>query len=108
MKRLLTATLLTGLLVVACGKDAKPLVDAAEKYQKDSCACKDVDCLKKAADEYTAATKKLVDQKLEPTEEQAQKIVDASEKAVACNTELAAKMATDAAQKAMPAGLPGQ
>ena len=104
MKRLLTAT--TAFPSSPAGR-MQPLVDAAENT-KDSCACKDVDCLKKAADEYTAATKKLVDQKLEPTEEQAQKIVDASEKAVACNTELATKMATDAAQKAMPAGLPGQ
>jgi hypothetical protein len=106
MKRLLTATVLTSLFVLACGKDAKPLVDAAETYEKDSCACKDADCLKKAADAYAAAVDKLKGEKLEPSEEQAKKIVDASEKAVTCNTELATKLATEAAGKAMPAGMP--
>ena len=104
MKRLLTATLLLGLLGIGCGKDAKPLVDASEKYQKDTCACKDADCLKKAADDYKAATDKLTGEKLQPTEEQAEAIAKAAEKAVECTTELTTKMATDAVNKAMPAG----
>lgn len=108
MKRLLTATILIGLLATACGKDAKPLVDAAEKYQKDSCACKDADCLKKAAEDYATATKKLQGEKLVPSEAQTKKIADASKKAVECNTKLSTKLATDAAAKAMPAGMPAK
>ena len=103
MKRLLMATLLISLFGLACGKDAKPLVDAAEKYATDTCACKDADCLKKAADDYAAATKKLQGEKLEPSEEQAEKIAKASEKAATCNTELATKFATEAAGAATKA-----
>ena len=78
MKRLFCATLLIGLLGIGCGKDAKPLVDAAEAYATDSCACKDAACLTKAAKEYADATKKLQGEKLVPSEEQAEKITEAS------------------------------
>lgn len=105
MKRLLTATLLISFVAIGCGKDAKPLVDAAEKYADDSCGCKDAACLTKAAKEYADATKKLQGEKLVPSEEQAEKITEASEKAVKCNTELTTKMATDAAG-AVPAAAP--
>ena len=98
MKRLLTATMIFSLLgLAACGKDAKPLVDAAEKYATDICACKDAACLTKAAKDYGDATKKLAGEKLEPSEEQAKKISEATKKAVKCNTDLATKFATDAA-----------
>jgi hypothetical protein len=103
MKRLLAATILSSLFVFACGKDAKPLVDAAEKYATDTCGCKDADCLKKAADDYQGSVKKLEGEKLEPSEEQVKKIADATEKAVKCNTELATKFATEAAGAATKA-----
>ncbi|MCA9618157.1 MAG: hypothetical protein KC731_04025 [Myxococcales bacterium] len=100
MKRLFIATALVSFFVIACGKDAKPLVDAAEAYEKDTCACKDADCLKKAADTYKAATDKLAGEKLTPSEEQAEKIGAASTKAAECATALTTKMATDAAAAA--------
>jgi hypothetical protein len=105
MKRLLTATLFISLLGIGCGKDAKPLVDAAEAYAKDSCACKDAACIMKATTEYADATKKLTGEKLVPSEEQVEKITEASTKAAECNTKLTTKMATDAAG-AMPAAAP--
>ncbi|MEQ9324625.1 MAG: hypothetical protein RIF41_36005 [Polyangiaceae bacterium] len=103
MKRLLAISMITSLFALACGKDAKPLVDAAEKYATDTCACKDADCLKKAADDYQASVKKLEGEKLTPSEEQAKKIGEATEKAVGCNTELATKFATEAAGAATKA-----
>lgn len=103
MKRLLTATLLAGFFAIGCGKDAKPLVDAAEKYATDSCACKDAACLTKAAEDYASSTKKLQGEKLEPSEEQAKKIVAATEKATTCTTELTTKFATEAAGAATKA-----
>ncbi|MBW2455723.1 MAG: hypothetical protein JRI68_14495 [Deltaproteobacteria bacterium] len=106
MKRLLTATLLISFVAIGCGKDAQPLVDAAETYAKDSCACKDAACLTKAAKEYADATKKLTGEKLVPSEEQAEKMTEAAEKAVECNTKLTTKMATDAAAGAVPAAAP--
>ena len=107
MRRLITATLMMGLLATACGKDAKPLVDAAEGYEKASCACEDSACLTKAAKDYADATKKFQGEKLVPSEDQTKKITDATTKAVECNTKLATKLATDAAG-AVPAGLPGK
>lgn len=103
MKRLIVISMITSVFAFACGKDAKPLVDAAEKYATDTCGCKDADCLKKAADDYQASVKKLEGEKLTPSEEQAEKIAAASEKAVGCNTELATKFATEAAGAATKA-----
>ena len=97
MKKLFTTTLLISLFALGCGKDAKPLVDAAEAYAKDSCACKDAACLTKAAKDYADATKKLTGEKLTPSEDQVKKITDASKKAVECTTKLTTKFATDAA-----------
>ncbi len=108
MKRQITAAVLMSMLAIACGKDAKPLVDAAEKYAKDSCACKDADCLTKAAEGYGEATKKFQGEKLEPSEDQAKAIIAATEKAVKCNTEVATKAASDAMKKAMPAAAPAK
>ena len=100
MKNILIVSTVSVLFAIGCGKDAKPLVDAAEKYATDSCACKDADCLKKAADDYGASTKKLQGEGLVASEEQAKKIAAASEKAVKCNTDLSTKLATEAASKA--------
>ncbi len=102
MKRLIVAAALLSMTAIGCGKSAKPLVDAAEKYATDSCACKDTACLTKAATDYADAVKKMKGEKLEPSEAEAKKITDASAKAVKCNTDLATKFAADAAKKAMP------
>lgn len=102
MKNLLTGMALLGLLAtVGCQKDAQPLVDAAEAYAKDSCACKDTACITKASKTYADATKKLAGENLVPSKEQSEKITAASTKAAGCAT----KMATDAAGAAM-SGMP--
>ncbi len=102
MKLEFAAIAFVGLCVLAgCGKDAKPLVDAAEKYEKDTCACKDMACTAKTFADYMEAVKKLTDEKLVPSEDQAKKITDASENVAKCITEMTAKMTKDAAGGAM-------
>jgi hypothetical protein len=99
MKRLLTATLLIGLLGIACGKDAKKLVVAAETYAEASCACKEAKCLETAANQYAYDSKKLIAEKGPPSDEQAEKISAATKSAVECTTKLTAKFAADAANR---------
>ncbi|MEM9695338.1 MAG: hypothetical protein AAGA56_22535 [Myxococcota bacterium] len=109
MKKIVLAAMVLGFGTVGCGKDAKPLVDAAETYAKDMCDCKDTDCTKKASDAYAKATDKLKGEKLTPSEEQTKAIAAATEKATGCATKMASKMAEDAMKKAGDAvkGMPG-
>ena len=102
MNRGFAVIALVGLCAIsACTKDAKPLVDAAEKYEKDTCACKDVACTAKTAKDYAAAVDKLKDEKLVASEDQTKKITEATENVVKCITDITTKAAAGAVGDAM-------
>jgi len=63
------------------------LVKAAQKYETDSCACKDVACTTKATQDYSKTTTDLTN--MVGNESDGKKIAAASTKAAECVTKLA-------------------
>lgn len=75
--------------LIGCGGGGEELVKAAQKYETDTCACKDVACTTKAAEAYSKTTQELAGKKMVASEDDAKKITDASTKAAACVTKVA-------------------
>lgn len=80
---------MSSVAMIGCGGGGEELVKAAQKYETDTCACKDVACTTKAAEEYSKTTADLAGKKMVASEDDAKKITDASTKAAACVTKLA-------------------
>ena len=95
-KHALGFSMLIGSLgLIGCGGGAEELVKAAQKYEADTCACKDAPCVTKAAEAYSKTSQELAGKKMTPSEDDAKKITDATTKATECAT------------KAAMAGVPG-
>lgn len=102
IKHALSFTALIGsFAMVGCGGGGEELVKAAQKYETDSCACKDVACTTKAAQDYSKTTQELAGKKMVASEDDAKKITAASTKAAECVTKLA--MSAVPGMPAMPA-----
>gem|GEM_PF-1720014 len=95
---LLTTMIIGSSAMLGCGGGGEELVKAAQKYETDSCACKDVACTTKAAQDYTKTTQDLAGKKLVASEDDAKKITTATTKATECVTKLA--------MSAVPGGMP--
>lgn len=90
IKHALCITSLLGAFAMAgCGGGGEELVKAAQKYETDTCACKDTACTTKAAQDYTKTTQDLAGKKMVANEEDAKKITEASSKAADCLTKMA-------------------
>ncbi len=86
--------------VVGCGKSK--VLEAAENYEKEACACKDAACTTAAAQKYAEAVAK------DPSSVSggdAEAITKATTNATACTTKLAMSAAGDA-MKAAGAAVP--
>jgi len=82
-------TLIGSFAMIGCGGGGEELVKAAQKYETDSCACKDVACTTKAAQDYSKTAADLAGKKMVANEDDGKKIGAASTKAAECVTKLA-------------------
>lgn len=79
------ASLLGAFAVAGCDDGAgEEFVKAAQKYEADACACKDVACTTKANEDHEKASKALEARGGSVSEEQVKKATEATIKASTC------------------------
>ena len=87
MKKIASLVALGALLVIAsaCGKNK--MVEAAENYEKEACACKDVPCTTTASQKFAAETTKAASSPASGSDAEA--ITKSTTKATECITKIA-------------------